>query len=213
MDFTYLHKARIAAGNGQPAAQSKLRELRPRARATCFVPVIRKTQNNRKLSTIGKLTKRKNLNRIASTEVFCGATGLQTWYFLQLFSVSSSIPTAILILPVTKNSCRRCQNRHTYSYTTFCFLYKFTLTILRLYYQTYALLFYAKVASITARYNMHFFGCLPCMVTCMVVWLCINLYIIHTLTYVFIHQLGANLVQSWEQLHHHERFMSTYMQQ
>ena len=73
------------AGNGQPAAQSKLRELRPRARATCFVPVIRKTQNNRnfrlshdKLSTIGKLTKRKNLNRIASTEVFCGATGNRT---------------------------------------------------------------------------------------------------------------------------------------
>ena len=29
-----------AAGNGQPAAQSKLRELRQRARATCFVPVM-----------------------------------------------------------------------------------------------------------------------------------------------------------------------------
>ena len=28
-----------AAGNGQPAAQSKLRELRQRARATCFVPL------------------------------------------------------------------------------------------------------------------------------------------------------------------------------
>ena len=33
-----------AAGNGQPAAQSKLRELRQRARSACFVPVIRKTQ-------------------------------------------------------------------------------------------------------------------------------------------------------------------------
>ena len=31
----------------QPAAQSKLRELRQRARSACFVPVIRKTQNNR----------------------------------------------------------------------------------------------------------------------------------------------------------------------
>ena len=28
------------AGDGQPAAQSKLRELRQRARATCFVPVM-----------------------------------------------------------------------------------------------------------------------------------------------------------------------------
>ena len=50
---------------------------------------------------------RKNLNRIASTEVFCGATGLQTWYFLQLFSVSSSIPTPILILAATVFSCRK----------------------------------------------------------------------------------------------------------
>ena len=31
----------------QPAAQSKLRELRQRDRSACFVPVIRKTQNNR----------------------------------------------------------------------------------------------------------------------------------------------------------------------
>ena len=29
-----------AAGNGQPAAQSKLRELRQRARSACFVPVV-----------------------------------------------------------------------------------------------------------------------------------------------------------------------------
>ena len=31
----------------QPAPQSKLCELRQRARSACFVPVIRKTQNNR----------------------------------------------------------------------------------------------------------------------------------------------------------------------
>ena len=31
----------------QPAAQSKLHELRQKARSACFVPVIRKTQNNR----------------------------------------------------------------------------------------------------------------------------------------------------------------------
>ena len=31
----------------QPAAQSKLRELRQRARSACFVPVMRKMQNNR----------------------------------------------------------------------------------------------------------------------------------------------------------------------
>jgi hypothetical protein len=29
-----------AAGNGQPAAQSKLRELRQRARSACFVPLL-----------------------------------------------------------------------------------------------------------------------------------------------------------------------------
>ncbi|WP_418634159.1 hypothetical protein, partial [Segatella hominis] len=31
----------------QPAAQSKLRELRQRARSACFVPVMQKMQNNR----------------------------------------------------------------------------------------------------------------------------------------------------------------------
>ena len=31
----------------QPAPQSKLRELRQRARSTCFVPVIQKIKNNR----------------------------------------------------------------------------------------------------------------------------------------------------------------------
>ena len=48
----------------------------------------------------------------------CGATGYEIWYFLQLFSVSSSIPTPILILAATKNRCRKYQNRDTYSYTT-----------------------------------------------------------------------------------------------
>lgn len=31
----------------RPAAQSKLRELRQRARSACFVPMMQKTQNNR----------------------------------------------------------------------------------------------------------------------------------------------------------------------
>jgi hypothetical protein len=31
----------------QPAAQSKLRELRQRARSACFVPAMQKMQNNR----------------------------------------------------------------------------------------------------------------------------------------------------------------------
>ena len=50
----------------QPAAQSKLRELRQRARSACFVPVIRKTQNNRNFTlspkmweTCGKVILRK----------------------------------------------------------------------------------------------------------------------------------------------------------
>ena len=56
----------------QPAAQSKLRELRQRARSACFVPVIRKTQNNRDFTLshfhpleharAGRTKKRKNLS-------------------------------------------------------------------------------------------------------------------------------------------------------
>ena len=38
--ITYLHESSTAAGKvRRPAAQSKLRELRQRARATCFVPL------------------------------------------------------------------------------------------------------------------------------------------------------------------------------
>ena len=58
-----------AAGNGQPAAQSKLRGLHPKgsahckgpqdrlltARYACFVPVIRKTQNNRNFTLSPKM--------------------------------------------------------------------------------------------------------------------------------------------------------------
>ena len=46
--------------------------------------------------------KTKNLNRIASTEVSSGATGLQTCYFLILFSVTNSILTPYLLLPAIK---------------------------------------------------------------------------------------------------------------
>ena len=37
MDITYMHESSTAAGNGQPAAQSKLRELRQRAPLTAKV--------------------------------------------------------------------------------------------------------------------------------------------------------------------------------
>ena len=40
----------------QPAPQSKLRELRQRARSACFVPVIRKTQNNRNFTLSQKMS-------------------------------------------------------------------------------------------------------------------------------------------------------------
>ncbi|WP_417172049.1 hypothetical protein, partial [Alistipes putredinis] len=39
----------------QPAAQSKLRELRQRARSACFVPVMQKMQNNRNFTLSRKL--------------------------------------------------------------------------------------------------------------------------------------------------------------
>ena len=54
----------------QPAAQSQLRELRQRARSACFVPVIRKTQNNRNftLSRNFSWTKKQNITYSAYTE-------------------------------------------------------------------------------------------------------------------------------------------------
>ena len=53
--ITYLHESSTAAGNGQPAAQSKLRELRQRARSACFVPAMQKMQNNRDFTLSLKL--------------------------------------------------------------------------------------------------------------------------------------------------------------
>ena len=41
IEISYLHGTSTAAGKvRRPAAQSKPRELRPRARAACFVPVM-----------------------------------------------------------------------------------------------------------------------------------------------------------------------------
>ena len=67
----------------QPAPQSKLRELRQRARSACFVPVIRKTQNNRNF-TLSRFDAMQNIwNQKTSIEILllrfsCGATRNRT---------------------------------------------------------------------------------------------------------------------------------------
>ena len=86
-----------AAGNGQPAAQSQLRELRQRARSACFVPVIRKTQNNRNFT----LSRKKSLTR----QKLAKKRGSFIWNFLMWwFCAVGETRTRTGLLPLPPQS-------------------------------------------------------------------------------------------------------------